>query len=159
MDTQMGQLVKELEAQRRAAMELLLSLSDDQLDLSYDERPEGEEGPFTIRRLLHRITTHHHDHIQHILKVRRNMGSPRSETVRALAEMEAVRVELVTSLMGLSDEDLLRDCSEGQELGNLQPRRGQEPEYTIRRIVEHVVDMEEMRLGHIREALERQGSP
>jgi hypothetical protein len=73
--------------------------------------------------------------------------------------MEAVRVELVTSLMGLSDEDLLRDCSEGQELGNLQPRRGQEPEYTIRRIVEHVVDMEEMRLGHIREALERQGSP
>ncbi len=159
MDTQVRQLVKELEAQRRAAMELLLGLSDDQLDLPYDENPEGEEGSFTIRRLLHRITTHHHDHIQHILKVRRTMGSPRSETVRALTEVQAARVELVTSLMDLSDEDLLRDCSEGQELGNLQPRRAQEPVYNIRRIVEHVVDMEEMRLGHIRQALERQGSP
>ncbi len=37
---------------------------------------------------------------------------------------------------------------------HLQPRSDQEPEYTIRRIMEHVVEMEEMRLGHIRQALE-----
>lgn len=103
-------------------------------------------------------SSHHSDHLQHILKARRAIGSPRTETVRALAEMQAARAELVTSLLGLSDEDLGRDCSEGRELGNLQPRGAKEPEYTIRRIAEHVVEMEEMRLGHIRQALERGGS-
>jgi hypothetical protein len=153
MDTEVRQLISTLEAQRRQAMDLLMGLTDDQLDLPYTEEP-GEEGPFTIRRLIHRISTHHNDHLQHILKARRAIGSPRSETLRALAEMQAARAELVTSLLGLSDEDLRRDCSEGRELGNLQPRGKQEPEYTIRRIAEHVVEMEEMRLGHIRQALD-----
>lgn len=157
MDTQVRKLIGTLEAQRRQAMDLLMGLTDDQLGLPYTEEP-GEEGPLTIRRLIHRISTHHNDHLQHILKARRAIGSPRSETVRALAEMQAARAELVTSLLGLSDEDLARDCSEGRELGNLQPRGEQEPAYTIRRIAEHVVEMEEMRLGHIRRALERGGS-
>jgi hypothetical protein len=157
VDTEVRKLISMLETQRRQAMDLLMSLTDDQLGLPYTEGPE-EEGPFTIRRLIHRISTHHHDHIQHILKARRMIGSPRSETVRALAEMQAARAELVASLLGLSDADLTRDCSEGQELGNLQPRGEQEPEYTIRRIAEHVVEMEEMRLGHVRQVLERDGS-
>ena len=154
MDTEVRKLISTLEAQRRRAMDLLMGLTDDQLGLPYTEEP-GEEGPLTIRRLIHRISTHHHDHLQHILKARRAIGSPRSESVRALAEMQAARAELVTSLLGLSDEDLTRDCSEGQELGNLQPRSAREPEYTIRRIAEHVVEMEEMRLDHIRRALDR----
>ena len=156
MDIELRKLITRLEAQRREAMEFLLTLTDDQLSMPCDGQPTREEGPFTIRRLIHRISTHHYDHLQHILKVRRVMGSPRGETIRALAEMQAARAELITTLLDLSDEDLTRDCSEGQELGNLQPRGGrQEPEYTIRRIVEHVVEMEQMRLGHIREALER----
>ncbi len=157
MDREVSELIGRLEAQRKRAMDLLAGLTDDQLDLPYAEEP-GEEGPFTIRRLIHRISTHHADHLQHILRTRRAIGSPRSEAVRALAEMQAARAELVTSLLGLSDEDLSRDCSEGRELGNLQPRGGQEPEYTIRRIAEHVVEMEEMRLGHIRQALQRAGA-
>ncbi|MBI4201933.1 MAG: DinB family protein [Chloroflexi bacterium] len=154
MDTEVRKLIAKLEAQRREAMDLLLSLSDEQLGLSYTDRPGGEEGAFTIRRLLHRIETHHRDHIQHLLKVRRNIGKPVDETTRSLIEMQAARTELLSSLIGLTDDDLKIDVSEGNELGNLQPRAGQEPEYTIKRIVEHVVDMEEMRLGHIRQALE-----
>lgn len=127
MDTEVRKLISTLEAQRRQAMDLLMELTDDQLDLPYAEDP-GEDGPFTIRRLIHRISTHHNDHLQHILKARRVIGSPRSETVRALAEMQAARAELVTSLLGLNDEDLTSDCSEGQELGNLEPRGDQEPE-------------------------------
>ena len=157
MDTDIWTLISRLNAQRQQAMDLLMALTDADLDITYTDDP-GEEGPFTIRRLLHRITTHHQDHIQHLLKARRIIGSPRSETVRALAEMQAARAELLTNLLGLSDEDLKRDCSEGEALGNLQPRGGQEPEYTIRRIVEHVVEMEEMRLGHIRQALEQHRS-
>ncbi len=154
MDSRLRELIDRLEAQRREAMDLLLRLTDDQLDVPYAEDPM-EEGPFTIRRLLHRITTHHQDHVQHLLKARRLIGAPRSEAVRVLAEMQVARAELVANLLGLSDEDLARDCSEGQELGNLRPRGEQEPRYTIRRIAEHVVEMEEMRLGHIREALAR----
>ena len=156
MDNEVRQLIAKLEAQRQEAMEFLAGLTDDQLGLPYDDRPEGEEGAFTIRRLIHRISTHHDDHLQHILNARRAMESQRSEAARALAEMRMARAELVTSLVDLSAADLNRDCSEGQELGNLEPRGDQEPEYTIRRIVEHVVEveMEEMRLGHIRQALE-----
>jgi hypothetical protein len=154
MDTEVRKLIARLEAQRRDALDLLVDLTDDQLDLPYEDQSTGEEGPFTIRRIVHRVSTHHSDHLQHLLKARQIVGAPRSETVRALAEMQAVRAELIANLIGLTDDDLERDCSEGQEMGNLQPRGNQEPEYTIRRIMEHVVEMEEMRLGHIRQALE-----
>jgi hypothetical protein len=153
MDTEVRELIEKLETQRREGMELLLTLTDDQLNRPFTDERSTEEGPFTIRRLLHRISTHHTDRIQHILKVRRAMGLPRSETTRALAEMQAIRAELVTSLTDLNDEDLHRDASEGNEMGNLKQRTGEEPEYTIRRIVEHVVEMEEIRLTHIRMAL------
>ena len=154
MDTEVRKLIVRLEAQRRDALGPLVDLTDDQLDLPYEDQPTGEEGPFTIRRIVHRVSTRHSDHLQHLLKARQIVGAPRSETVRALAEMQAVRAELIANLIGLTDDDLERDCSEGQEMGNLQPRGNQEPEYTIRRIMEHVVEMEEMRLGHIRQALE-----
>ena len=153
MDTEVRDLIKKLERQRQEGMELLLTLTDDQLSRPYTGEPSTEEGPFTIRRLIHRISTHHSDHLQHLLKVRRVIGLPRSETTRALAEMQAIRAELITSLADLKDEDLHRDASEGDELGNLKQRGGEEPDYTIRRIVEHVVEMEEMRLVHIRQAL------
>lgn len=154
MDTEVRKLIATLETQRHEALELLVDLTDDQLDLPYTDQPAGEEGQFTIRRIVHRVSTHHHDHLQHLLKARQIVGAPRSETVRALAEMQTARAELIANLIGLTDEDLERDCSEGQDLGNLQPRSDSEPEYTIRRIMEHVVEMEEMRLGHIRRALE-----
>jgi hypothetical protein len=155
MDAGIRELIATLEAQREEAIELLEPLTDDELDLPFTDLPQGEEGPFTIRRLLHRITTHHQDHIQHLLKVRRNLGVPRSEAARGIAEMQAARAQLVAALIGLNDEDLRKDVSEGNELGNLEPRSDSEPEYTIKRIVEHVVEMERMRLDHIKEALER----
>jgi hypothetical protein len=150
-------LIAKIDMQRGEAMDLLISLRDDLMALPHTDRETDEEGPFTIRRLLHRITTHHQDHIQHLVRVRRNLGLPRSETARALAEAQAARAELISMLIGLTDEDIRKDVSEGHELGNLTPRSDSEPEYTIKRIVEHVVEMEEMRLGHIRSALEQAG--
>lgn len=155
MDAGLRDLIARLETQRNEALKLLEPLTDEELDLPFTDLPSGEEGPFTIRRLLHRITTHHQDHIQHLLKVRRTLGVPRSEAARAIAEMQAARAELLATLIGLTDEDLRKDVSEGKELGNLQPRSDSEPEYTIKRIVEHVVEMERMRLDHVKEALQR----
>ena len=154
MDSEIAKLIAKLEIQRREAMDFLLTLSDNQLGLSYTDSSQGEEGSFTIRRLIHRISTHHYDHLQHILKERRNIENPRSETARELAEIQVARAELIAALIGLSNEDLEQDISHGEELGNLEPRSDSPPNYTLRRLVEHVVEMEEMRLGHIRQALE-----
>lgn len=159
MEAEIQKLIAKLEAQRWEAMDLLLTLSDDQLGLPYNPgnlQGEQEDGPMpmTIRRLVHRITTHHKDHIQHLLKMRRNMGKPVDEVTRSLIEMQEARTELISSLIGLTDEDLHIDVSAGNELGHLEPLAGQEPEYTIKRIVEHVVDMEERRVVQIRQALE-----
>ena len=76
MDTEVRELIEKLETQRREGMELLLTLTDDQLNRPFTDERSTEEGPFTIRRLLHRISTHHTDHIQHILKVRQHRVAP-----------------------------------------------------------------------------------
>jgi len=136
---ELNRFIAELQAQRERAMALLSSLTDGQLDLIFETDEATEEGPFTIRRLLHRITTHHKDHLRHLLKARQAIGSPRSELARILAEMQAARAELVASLIGLSDEDLDKPWQEG--------------EWTVRQIVLHIVEMENMRLSHIQQAL------
>jgi hypothetical protein len=154
-------LIAKLEAQRQASMDLLLNLTDEDLDFWYTDQTAGqEEGPFTIRRLLHRITTHHEDHLQHILRARRNLGVPRNETARAMARVLASRTELICALLGLTDEDLHKDISEGYEMGNVRPDEAnwpdadKTPEYTIARVMQHVVEKEEMRLAHVRQALD-----
>jgi uncharacterized damage-inducible protein DinB len=136
---ELNRLIAEIQAQRERAMALLSTLTDEQLDLAFETEEATEEGPFTIRRLLHRITTHHKDHLRHLLKARQGIGSPRSELARILAEMQAARAELVASLIGLSDEDLDKPWQEG--------------EWTVRQIVLHIVEMENMRLSHIQQAL------
>ena len=159
--TEIRKLIAKLEAQRQAAMELLLNLTDEELDFWYTDQTVGqEEGAFTIRRLLHRITTHHEDHLQHVLRARRQLGVARSETARAMARVLVSRTELICVLLGLTDEDIHKDVSEGNEMGNLRPddvnfaAADKESEYTISRIMQHVVEKEEMRLAHIRQALD-----
>jgi hypothetical protein len=161
MDTEVRALIAKLETQRRAAMDMLLSLSDDDLGYWYTQSSPGdEEAEFTIRRLIYRITTHHRDHLQHVLKARKRIGKPRDETARALGEMFVARTELISALLGLTDEDIRGDVSAGDtDLGYLRPRdyfpeADKDAENSIKRIVEHVVEMEEMRLGHIRQALD-----
>ena len=134
-----NRLIAELQSQREQAMALLSSITEEQLDLAFQTDEATEEGPFTVRRLLHRITTHHKDHLRHLLKARQGLGAPRSEVSRILAEMQAVRSELVASLIGLSDADLEKHWQEG--------------EWTIKQILLHVVEMENMRLSHIQQAL------
>src|SRR3990172_3535463 len=120
MDTEIRKLTSHLDAQREAAMGLLKDVTDDQLDFVWD-RIDGEEGPFTIRRLLQRVITHHEDHLQHIRKSRQLIGKPRTETERLLARLQVLRAELIASLIGLDDEDINKDITEGRPLGALTP--------------------------------------
>jgi len=161
MDSEIRKLITHLDSQREVAMELLKTLDEDDLDYYYTDRTAGqEEGAFTIRRLLHRVITHHEDHLQHLLKSREKIGKPRTEAQRLLARLNVMRAEIMGTLIGLDDEDIDRDISEGRELGNLRPD-GNYPEqsevealYTIKRIVQHIVEKEEMRWTHARQALD-----
>ena len=110
------------------------------------------------------MITHHEDHLQHIRKSRALIGKPRTETERLLARLQVLRAELLASLIGLDDEDINRDITEGRELGALIPN-GYYPDelwvseieslYTIKRVVQHVVEMETMRWSHVRQAMDK----
>ena len=145
-------LTNELNDQLNAAIELVNSLSEKDLETFHSE-DTGEEGPMTVRRLLHRINTHHKDHIQHIIKVRKKLGFPVSEVETNIAEIRASRAYLTSIFHSLSDEKMNKDIEEKTDLGNLASVSAGENRYTIKRIVGHVMEMTNNRLNHIRDSI------
>ena len=107
----------------------------------------------TVRRLLHRINTHHKDHIQHIIKVRKKLGFPVSEVETNIAEIRASRAYLTSIIDSLSDGNMSKDIEEKTDLGNLASVSAGENRYTIKRIVGHVMEMTNNRLNHIRDSI------
>ena len=147
-----SELTNELNDQLNIAIELVNSLSEKDLEIFYSE-DAGEEGPMTVRRLLHRINTHHKDHIQHIIKVRKKLGFPISEVETNIAEIRASRAYLTSIIHSLTDENLSKDIEEKTDLGNLASVSAGENRYTIKRIVGHVMEMTNNRLNHIRDSI------
>ncbi|MBF93522.1 MAG: hypothetical protein CMB78_07115 [Euryarchaeota archaeon] len=147
-----SELTNELNDQLNIAIELVNSLSEKDLEIFYSE-DAGEEGPMTVRRLLHRINTHHKDHIQHIIKVRKKLGFPVSEVETNIAEIRASRAYLTSIINSLSDENINKDIEEKTDLGNLASVSAGENRYTIKRIVGHVMEMTNNRLNHIRDSI------
>ena len=147
-----SELTKELNEQTNSAIELINNISEEDLEI-FHSIDSGEQGPMTIRRLIHRINTHHNDHIQHIIKVRKKLGFPLTEIETNVAEMRASRAYLTSIINSLSDEDLNRDIEETSDLGNLASVSAGENRYTIKRIVGHVMEMTNNRLNHIRDSI------
>ena len=147
-----SKLTNELNDQLNSAIELINGLSETDLEIFYSEDP-GEEGPMTVRRLLHRINTHHKDHIQHIIKVRKKLGFPVSEVETNIAEIRASRAYLTSIIDSLIDENMTKDIEEKTDLGNLASVSAGENRYTIKRIVGHVMEMTNNRLNHIRDSI------
>ncbi|MAR14278.1 MAG: hypothetical protein ACJ0OY_07055 [Dehalococcoidia bacterium] len=147
-----SKLTNELNDQLNSAIELINGLSETDLEIFYSE-DTGEEGPMTVRRLLHRINTHHKDHIQHIIKVRKKLGFPVSEVETNIAEIRASRAYLTSIIDSLIDENMTKDIEEKTDLGNLASVSAGENRYTIKRIVGHVMEMTNNRLNHIRDSI------
>lgn len=147
-----SKLTNELNDQLNSAIELINGLSETDLEIFYSE-DTGEEGPMTVRRLLHRINTHHKDHIQHIIKVRKKLGFPVSEVETNIAEIRASRAYLTSIIDSLIDENMSKDIEEKTDLGNLASVSAGENRYTIKRIVGHVMEMTNNRLNHIRDSI------
>ena len=147
-----SKLTNELNDQLNSAIELINGLSETDLEIFYSE-DTGEEGPMTVRRLLHRINTHHKDHIQHIIKVRKKLGFPVSEVETNIAEIRASRAYLTSIIDSLIDENMTKDIEEKTDLGNLASVSAGENRYTNKRIVGHVMEMTNNRLNHIRDSI------
>ncbi len=121
MGTDLDKLIKELEDVRRESVKVLCSLNDEQLDL------KNERGR-SVRAFVQTLVDHDNEHIQHLIRARRGVGSRRKEINRVLGEMMAARGELLGLIAGLEDENLDKDWEEG--------------EWSIRNILEHMVQTE-----------------
>ena len=83
----------------------------------------------TIRFLFYRLITHEVEHTVHLLKTLETLGIAQSEAGLILRHLQTTRGELEGLLVGLSDDDLDRVPAEG--------------EWSVRQILDHIVDTEE----------------
>lgn len=105
------------------SLERLATLSDDDLD-DPCEHPCATAG--TVRSLLTHNIDHERMHVGQVYNIRYEAKMMQNaETARLLAEWLRDRALLISSLYGLSDEDLDRRHAEG--------------EYSIRETIEHVL--------------------
>ena len=121
MGAELDKLIKELEEVRKESVKILSSMSDEQLDL------KNERGR-SIRAFVQGLADHDLDHVQHLIRARRAVGSRRREINRALGELMSARGELMGLIAGLEDENLDKEWEEG--------------EWSIRNILEHMVQTE-----------------
>lgn len=121
MGAELDKLLKELEEVRAETFKHISTLSDEDLDL------RNERGR-SVRSWLQALSDHDKDHIQHLIRARRAVGSRRGETHRLLAEVMASRGELMGLIAGLPDEALDKEWQEG--------------EWSIRNIIEHMAQTE-----------------
>jgi hypothetical protein len=116
-------LIRSLSDRIVEVLEQLSTLSDDELDAPC-AHPCATAG--TVRSLLTHNIDHERMHIGQVYNVRyEGKMMQNGETARLLAEWLRDRAMLISSLYGLSDDDLDRRHAEG--------------EYSIRESVEHVL--------------------
>lgn len=86
------------------------------------------DGGRNLRQIVHLIADHESDHIYHLLRARRGAGARVNEVHRLLAELAEVRGRLLANLSGLGDNHLDQEWEDA--------------EWTVRQIVEHLVETE-----------------
>ena len=163
MSSKRDELLADLEGQQERADAILAQLTDEDLGTVWTDDGTGqEEGAFTIRRLVHRIITHHQDHLQHILQLRREAGKPLSEVDRLATQLAVARAELAGALRGMTDADLAgARRPDVEDLGHLSPEgnyageAGVADDYSIERVLQHVQEKELLRWEHVQQAMRR----
>ena len=148
MGEKLRKILADWQKEREEAAAWLAGLTNEQLDRKSQPVTLAKIGQFTdytlpemtVRQLMNRISDHHRDHQQHLLRARRTLGCPRTDAQRIVAEMQAVRAELAACLQGLPDDVLDKT---GWEEG----------EWSIRQILEHLAEWENTRLTQVKQAL------
>lgn len=125
-------LLAELESRRKELLACLSELTPEQLN-AQDDRGRS------IRENMHRIVDHDKDSHQHLMAMRRGVGSEQNTVNRLLELIQASGGELAANLAGLEDEYLDKEWQSG--------------EWTIRQLLDHLTRADARQLSRINEVL------
>ena len=96
----------------------------------------------TLRQVIYDLSDHHREHIEQLLWTKWGQRIPRSESRRALAELQGVRSQFATYFADLRNEQLDTSSAAAQDS-------------SPRDVILHVLEEEERAMGLIRKALGR----
>ncbi len=94
----------------------------------------------TLRQVIYSLSDHYREHIEQLLWTKWGQRIPRSETKRALAELQGVRAQFAAYFTDLRDEHLDVACAAAQ---NASPRD----------VILHVLEDERRSMDLIRQVL------
>ncbi len=99
MQDEIRRLQDSLRQLEKDAAECLSNLHDPAMDT-------GTEDGRTLRQVIYGLSDHYRDHIEQLLWTKWGQRIPRSESKRALAELQGVRAQFAAYFTDLRDEQL-----------------------------------------------------
>ena len=133
--TAVTQLLERMRATRQTVQERIQSVTEEQMLAS----TEWGQREVTVRFMFYRLIAHEVEHTVHLLKTLQVLGINQGEAGLILKQLQATRGELEGLLIGISDEELDRVAAKG--------------EWSLRQVIEHMVDTEERYSKRIEEAV------
>lgn len=95
----------------------------------------------TLRQVIHGLSDHYREHLEQLLWTKWGQRIPRSESKRALAELQGVRAQFASYFTDLRDEQLDVASAAAQDA-------------SPRDVILHVLEEERRSMGLIQKALE-----
>ena len=134
--TSVQEMLEKLRASRARVQEQLAHVAEEQMTLPVPWR----EQQTSIRFMFYRLIAHEVEHTVHLIKTLNALGIAQGEAELILNDLQASRGKLEGLLVGLSDENMDREPSEG--------------EWSPRKVLEHIISGEEGYTSRIQEALQ-----
>jgi hypothetical protein len=136
MEDDVRRLQDSLRQLEEAAAECLGNVRDPLMDTA------TEDGR-TLRQLIYNLSDHYREHMEQLLWTKWGQRIPRSESKRALAELQGARAQFAAYFTDLRDEQLDIASAAAQDA-------------SPRDVILHVLEEEKRTLGLIRAALGQQ---
>lgn len=136
MEDEVKRLQDSLRQLEEAAAECLGNVRDPLMDTA------TEDGR-TLRQLIYSLSDHYREHMEQLLWTKWGQRIPRSESKRALAELQGARAQFAAYFTDLRDEQLDIASAAAQDA-------------SPRDVILHVLEEERRALGLIRAALGQQ---
>lgn len=135
MEEEVRRLQNSLRRLEAKAAKSLGDLHDPTLDTATEDKR-------TLRQVVYDLSDHYREHIEELLWTKWGQGIPRSESKRALAELQGTRAQFAAYFTDLRDEQL---DSTSDAAGGSSPRD----------VILHVLEEERRSMSLIRKALGR----
>ena len=134
--TGVAEMLEKLRGRREQTFERLNDVTDEQMltPANWGERKVD------VRFFFYRLVAHQVEHTVHLAKTLHGLGIAQSEAGLILSNLQAARGELEGMLVGLTEDDLDRVPAEG--------------EWSIRKVLEHIMDAEASYSRRIEKALQ-----